>query len=193
MAARDRFLECGYAATTVDHICKAAGVTKGAFFHHFDTKEAMAREVLDRFIEGLFAPMGFARDPRLEGDPLKRIRTMFDQLASAYGGASSGTGCLIGLFVMELGALNTDFRAVCAAAFEKLRDALERELSAATRYHSSQAADLGVLADGAVSAIQGAVIVARARKDTTHLRSALAGYAQLLETTILSSAARGEP
>src|SRR3546814_12278062 len=32
----------GYAATSVDEICVAAGVTKGAFFHHFASKEALA-------------------------------------------------------------------------------------------------------------------------------------------------------
>src|SRR3546814_5742043 len=32
----------GYAATSVDEICVAAGVTKGAFFHHFVSKEALA-------------------------------------------------------------------------------------------------------------------------------------------------------
>ncbi len=31
----------GYAATSVDEICSAAGVTKGAFFHHFASKEAL--------------------------------------------------------------------------------------------------------------------------------------------------------
>src|SRR3546814_5382229 len=32
----------GYAATSVDEICVAAGVTKGAFFHPFVSKEALA-------------------------------------------------------------------------------------------------------------------------------------------------------
>lgn len=32
----------GLHATTVDDLCAAAGVTKGAFFHHFATKEALA-------------------------------------------------------------------------------------------------------------------------------------------------------
>ena len=32
----------GYADTTVDELCRAAGVTKGAFFHHFRSKEELA-------------------------------------------------------------------------------------------------------------------------------------------------------
>jgi len=32
----------GYAATTVDDICHAAGLTKGSFFHHFKSKDDLA-------------------------------------------------------------------------------------------------------------------------------------------------------
>ena len=32
----------GYAATAIDDLCHAAGVTKGAFFHHFRSKEELA-------------------------------------------------------------------------------------------------------------------------------------------------------
>ena len=32
----------GYSAATVDDICRSAGVTKGGFFHHFESKEELA-------------------------------------------------------------------------------------------------------------------------------------------------------
>lgn len=44
-AGRDLFAEEGFAATSVNKIAEAAGVTKGALFHHFDSKEALFIEV----------------------------------------------------------------------------------------------------------------------------------------------------
>src|SRR5688500_7946335 len=40
-AARDDIRAQGFAATSVEDLCKAAAVTKGAFFHHFENKEAL--------------------------------------------------------------------------------------------------------------------------------------------------------
>ncbi|HRK69481.1 MAG TPA: TetR family transcriptional regulator, partial [Hyphomonas sp.] len=34
----------GLAATSVDDICAAAGASKGAFFHHFKSKDDLAAE-----------------------------------------------------------------------------------------------------------------------------------------------------
>jgi TetR/AcrR family transcriptional repressor of nem operon len=48
----------GYVATTVDDLCHAAGVTKGSFFHHFKTKDDLARAAAAYFgetAEGFFA------------------------------------------------------------------------------------------------------------------------------------------
>ncbi|MFD4632519.1 ScbR family autoregulator-binding transcription factor [Streptomyces sp. NPDC058284] len=45
-AAAVVFAEHGYAAATVSDILKVAGVTKGALYFHFDSKEALARGVL---------------------------------------------------------------------------------------------------------------------------------------------------
>ena len=39
----------GLSATTVDDLCATAGVTKGAFFHHFDSKEAFAVAAADHW------------------------------------------------------------------------------------------------------------------------------------------------
>ena len=42
----------GYAATSVDEICTSAGVSKGAFFHHFTSKEALAAAAADQWTAG---------------------------------------------------------------------------------------------------------------------------------------------
>ena len=50
--ARDKLMDAavamirekGFCATSVDDLCKQAGVTKGAFFHHFDSKEKLGVE-----------------------------------------------------------------------------------------------------------------------------------------------------
>jgi AcrR family transcriptional regulator len=41
VAARDRFADDGYVATSLDAIASDAGVTKGALYHHFDGKEEL--------------------------------------------------------------------------------------------------------------------------------------------------------
>jgi len=48
----------GYSATTVDDICRKAGVSKGSFFHYFPSKEHLAIAAAEHFANmagGLFA------------------------------------------------------------------------------------------------------------------------------------------
>jgi AcrR family transcriptional regulator len=45
-AARDLFAERGFAATGRDDIAARAGVTRGALYHHFDSKEAVLRALV---------------------------------------------------------------------------------------------------------------------------------------------------
>src|SRR5215467_8722938 len=79
-SAKDKILEAalavirtkGYAATTVDDLCAAAGVTKGAFFHHFKSKEELAvaaAEFWSQMTGNLFAQAPYHR----HADPLDRV------------------------------------------------------------------------------------------------------------------------
>src|SRR6202051_4193872 len=67
----------GYSNTTVDDICEAAGVTKGAFFHHFKSKEELAVETAKHWgtvTSGLFAAAPYRALP----DPLDRVLAYVD-------------------------------------------------------------------------------------------------------------------
>ena len=52
-AANQFFSKTGYDATGVAQICQAAGVSKGAFYHHFPTKQAVFMELLDTYLNGI--------------------------------------------------------------------------------------------------------------------------------------------
>ncbi len=49
-SARLCFSRSGYDATSVSDICKEAGVTKGAFYYHFETKHALFLELLNTWL-----------------------------------------------------------------------------------------------------------------------------------------------
>jgi AcrR family transcriptional regulator len=49
-AARERFAQDGYDATGVAEICQAAGVSKGAFYHHFSSKQEVFVELLNQWL-----------------------------------------------------------------------------------------------------------------------------------------------
>ena len=76
-AALGTIREKGYSATSVDDLCERAEVTKGAFFHHFKSKEALGAAAADHWSEttaALFASAPY-HDP---ADPLDRILAYID-------------------------------------------------------------------------------------------------------------------
>src|ERR1700733_8982128 len=76
-AALDVIRERGFSATSVDDLCQTAGVTKGAFFHHFRSKEDFGVAVADYWSEmtgALFAGAAYHD----HGDPLQRLLGYID-------------------------------------------------------------------------------------------------------------------
>ena len=67
-SGRRLFGERGFAATTIDDIAEAAGVAKGAVYHHFATKEALFEAVFDQVSRDLVSEIG--RVVRTEKDVL---------------------------------------------------------------------------------------------------------------------------
>jgi TetR/AcrR family transcriptional regulator, transcriptional repressor for nem operon len=92
-------VEKGFNGCGVQDITAAAGVPKGSFYNHFESKEALGAEVVERY--GRHNPRRAAlADPSLPA--LQRLRAHFERLNEAYSSAHFGRGCLLGNLSAEL-------------------------------------------------------------------------------------------
>ncbi len=66
-AAEKLFAGEGYDATSVAQICDQAGVSKGAFYHHFNSKQSVFLTLLDQWLERLDAQMERIRAASQDG------------------------------------------------------------------------------------------------------------------------------
>ncbi len=75
--AQKLMLTKGFNATTVEEICEAAGVTKGSFFHYFESKEDLGKTVTEYYWQKMSGLIGNAPF-RKYSDPLRRIYGFID-------------------------------------------------------------------------------------------------------------------
>ena len=75
-AAIGRFSNYGYVASSVDDICKDAGVSKGAFYHHFESKQALFLALLDGWLRTI--------DTAIEASRGRTVPDTFLQMTEAY-------------------------------------------------------------------------------------------------------------
>ncbi|HET6469557.1 MAG TPA: TetR/AcrR family transcriptional regulator, partial [Geminicoccaceae bacterium] len=100
-AARDVIRAQGFAATSVDDLCRAAGVTKGAFFHHFENKEALGVAAAAHWAETTSAL--FENAPYHEhDDPLDRLLGYVEFRKSIIEGDLAEFTCLVGTMTQEV-------------------------------------------------------------------------------------------
>jgi TetR/AcrR family transcriptional repressor of nem operon len=171
----------GYAGTTVDDICREAGVTKGSFFHHFRSKDELAVAAAGHFsdmAEGFFASAPFHR----ADDPLERLLGYVDFRATILQGEIPEYTCLLGTLVQETYATHPDIRAACEAAVAAHIAGLTPDIEAAKkRYapHASWSAEsIGYFIQ---SVLQGAFILAKAKQSPEVARESLAHLRRSLE------------
>jgi len=159
-AASARFMRQGYAATSLDDVCTDSGLTKGALFHYFASKESLGLAALERWIAR--GEHAFATGAYLDAaEPLDRALGLVD-FASEL--ARMGPpGCLAGIFTQEFAATNEGVRQSCAASFGRWVDHFETLIRSAKEAHAPGSdIDPRGLAQHALAVIQGSIILARA-------------------------------
>lgn len=184
-AAEGLVLKQGFNATTLEAILGEAGASKGAFFHHFASKEALGNALVERYAEAdavvLERFMGEAE--ALSDDPAEQV-VHFVRLyeEAAHEIPTAQPGCLFVSFIYERGPESPRDEDVIVESIELWRDRIldKLELAAATRPRLS-GVDLSSLADMVFSTFEGGFILARATDEPDHLRRQLAHLRHYLE------------
>lgn len=153
----------GYSATTVDDLCEAAGVTKGAFFHHFESKEALAIASANYWSEmtGAF----FASAPyHNHADPLDRVLGYIDFRRAILQGEVPEFTCLVGTMVQEVYETSPAIREACNASISGHAAKIEADIVQAMETRGmSKEFSAESLALFTQAALQGAFILAKAK------------------------------
>ena len=153
----------GYSATTVDDICHAAGVTKGGFFHHFESKEKLAVAAAGHFsdrADSLFTTAPY----RNLADPLDRLLGYVDFRKAILQGELPEFTCLLGTMVQETYDTYPAIREICEKYISANAAMLHPDIEQAMRKYKikgSWTAESLALHTQAV--IQGAFILAKAK------------------------------
>lgn len=158
----------GFNGCGVQDIATAAGVPKGSFYNHFESKEALALFSLETYWERGAERRAILRD--VSRPPIERLRCYFSELSNYIISNDFLYGCLIGNFSTELSAHNGSIRAELGSLF----DQWTREIEACVR----EAKEAGCLRLDAqpkdiaaflLNAWEGAVLRSKVDQDETPL------------------------
>jgi AcrR family transcriptional regulator len=199
-ATRDRLLDLaegavlakGFAATSIDELIAAGGITKSGFFYHFKDKADLAKALILRYLERDSELLDnlFSRGDELHDDPLhgflvglKLFAEMMANLPEAH------PGCLAASFAYQDQIFNREIRELNAAGLLAWRRRFhERFLLIAERYPPRPEVDLEALADMAASMVEGGMIVGRALRDGTILPRQVMLYRDYVRSVFAVSA-----
>jgi AcrR family transcriptional regulator len=178
---RERILEIaeaavlakGFAATSIDELIAAVGITKSGFFYHFKDKSELAKAMLLRYLERDKTLLDnlFNRADELNEDPLhgflvgmKMFAEMMESLPEVHPGCLAASFCYQDqLFNREIRALNAEGMLAWRTRFRERLDLI------AKRYPPHRDVDLDALADMIATLVEGGLILGRALNDITIL------------------------
>jgi TetR/AcrR family transcriptional regulator, transcriptional repressor for nem operon len=186
-AAQALVIARGFSATTVDEVIAAAHTTKGGFFNHFPTKQALAHALMERYAAQdaeLLATL-MARSERLADDPLQQLLLFLGLLTDELEEWMATTpGCLMASFSYERELVDDDTEKLIVRALRLWGDTMHAKLQDVARRHPPKLdVNLQAVADQVATTIEGSYVMVRALGDVTIVRGQmdqLRAYLRLL-------------
>jgi AcrR family transcriptional regulator len=172
-AAEAAVLAKGFAATSIDELIAAVGITKSGFFYHFKDKGELAKAMLLRYLERDKALLDelFRRADELNEDPLHGFLVGLKMFAEMMANLPEmHPGCLAASFTYQDQLFNREVHELNANGMLGWRARFRERLDLiAERYPPRQEVDLDAMADMISTLVEGGLILGRALKDGTIL------------------------
>jgi TetR/AcrR family transcriptional repressor of nem operon len=189
-AAYELMLGQGYAATGVNEICRRAEVSKGSFYHFFETKQQCALAMMWHHMaeaEQMLGGLDVTRFEPIEA-ALRYVQYIEDVSADMF-----KQGCLFGAFALELAETHPELRAEVAKVFSSLTDHYEKILEPISRACRGPDSPTGrELAEQLVTVIEGGVVLSKAHGDVRFMPQALRLFRHYLKGLCESSSVSSE-
>lgn len=158
----------GYVATTIDDICEHSGVTKGAFFHHFKTKEELAEACLAAW-DQMAAAMEEGAPFQKAANPRRRVLGYMEFFIGVFDNPKILKSCLAGTTAQEVSDTNPTLRDAANACFLNAETRLQALLDDACKT-LRKPVDTASLATLWVGTMQGSLILFKASQDPSVIR-----------------------
>ena len=177
----------GYSATSVDQVIAESHSSKGAFFHHFESKADLAAHLVERYVAADLAHLngGLAATAHIE-DPTARVVAflrLYEDGADEL--MSERSGCLYATVLAEREFAGGDINDRVAGAERAWRVGLADLLrpALAARRPGSEV-DVDALADHLFTTFEGGFILCRTLADRSGMRAQLRIFRQLVEALL---------
>lgn len=185
--SRDLVLKNGFSGTSIDNIIEKTGITKGAFFYHFKTKNILAKSLIEEFAREDISYMDEAlkKTEPLKGDALNRLLQFVQEFIDMFEDlAEPPPGCLYASYLSESDRFDNEIMEFISSTFLLWRTTFEVLIKNVLEENDTKIdVDIASLADMLVVIFEGSYVVSKAvneadltKKQLIHLKN----YFQLL-------------
>lgn len=184
-AAQKLILDHGFGGTTVDSIIELAGVSKGAFFHHFSSKAELAHALVTRYADVDIGNLEqtFDKAEGLSEDPLQQLLIfvkLFEQEIESL--EEPYPGCLFASYLYQSGLFNDEILEIIRQWMltwrKRVMEKLERIIQI---YPAAREIDIESLADMLLVIFEGSFVLSQSLSDNEIIARQLSHYHNYLK------------
>ena len=180
--ASDLLWRDGYEGASLNNVVKQAGVSKGAFFHYYPSKQAITVEILGTYAqEHILGPL--EKHLADSHDPKTGLFAWLEESFGAYSQWDYKGGCMLGNFALELSDKDEALREQMKSIFLAWENILVNALRAPAK-DGKLMMEPRQFARLIISTYQGVLLTIKVHKDHNRASRDFQALAELIERMI---------